>query len=298
MTDENTDPTEVQDLQADPEPVSPAPTVTIGEGGALPDGWQKSTMVPEDLRESSVLSKYKTFPALVDALDKSQRMIGMNRDNFLFKPTASSTDEEKAAFYRGLGVPEDPDGYKEHIQRPDMPEGLPYDENAEAEFLKGAATEAKLTPEQAQWVLDYAVARDIAGENARLESAAKAQGQQLDAVEQQLRGDKEFGGNNFDANMELAKRAWRQFNPSEGAEEVEMSLRSSSHSMKWLANVGKALSEGNVHGTKIGEVAGSQTVDAEISEIAKNPDYTRRTPEGQRLRARMEALHNKKYPEQ
>jgi hypothetical protein len=103
--------------------VSEDVTQFIGEDGSFKDGWIEG-LVPEDLRNEIVFRDMaKTNPNIRDSLKmlaNAERAIGKKG---LIVPTDSSTPSEWDAFYKTLGRPDKPNGYKL-----EYPKDMPVDE--------------------------------------------------------------------------------------------------------------------------------------------------------------------------
>jgi hypothetical protein len=98
----------------------------IGTDGSLKEGWIDG-LVPEDLRSEMVFKDLSnTNPNVKDItkmLGNLQKAIGKKG---LIQPTDSSTPSEWDVFYKALGRPDKPDGYKldypKDMPTPEVPE--------------------------------------------------------------------------------------------------------------------------------------------------------------------------------
>jgi hypothetical protein len=70
----------------------------------------------------------------------------------IFKPGEDASDEVVKAYREKMGIPETAAGYE--IQRPDLPEGLPYDEETEKAALE-VFHKAGMSKESAQMAMDF-----------------------------------------------------------------------------------------------------------------------------------------------
>lgn len=101
-----------------------------------------------DFAKDPAFANFADAQSMAKALKESQALVGKK----LGIPGAESTPEEKAAFYKALGVPDAPEGYG--LKKP---EGLPpaldkmYDDQMLGGFQK-LAREQNLTPAQAQGI--------------------------------------------------------------------------------------------------------------------------------------------------
>ncbi len=163
--------------------------------------------VPEDYRGEKTLSKYETIGDLAKGHVHLSRMMG----NSVKIPGEDSTDEERNDFYTKLGRPETADAYD--YQRPDMPEGMHYDDGAEKAFKELAHKEG-LTQGQLgsimdfynKFALDSQIDRKLQMDEAYFKGEAALQ--------------KEWGMKGYDRNVSIAQRAMKEF----GGPELEKLL--------------------------------------------------------------------------
>tara|TARA_R100001443_G_scaffold2676_4_gene8765 strand:- start:6263 stop:7108 length:846 start_codon:yes stop_codon:yes gene_type:complete len=126
------------------EPVQPTALETpaeVAEGGS---GNSFMEMIPEELREHPSLSPIKDVGNLARSYVNAQRLIGSDKVPLPKNPTEEDLDN----IYSKLGRPETPQGYE-----------LPVDGNVITEEVAAQyadiAHNLRLTPQQAQGVLDY-----------------------------------------------------------------------------------------------------------------------------------------------
>jgi hypothetical protein len=123
---------------------------------------------------------------------------------------------------------------------------LPDGVTADVELMDGFKTlakEHKLTSEQAQKLVDF----NLAAAKKQAERTARAWEQQKKSWEAELKADPEFGGQHFDANMDVANKAARQF----GGEALVKVLEDTGLGrhpvlVKMLSAVGKAIADDKV----------------------------------------------------
>ena len=108
-----------------------------------PVDWKAS--LPEDLRTDPSLTDIKDVGNLAKSYINGQKLIGKNR---IALPDEKATDEEMSAFYSQVGRPEKSDGYQ-FGDRPELPEGMEYDEGFETQF-KDMAYQSGLSAKQAK----------------------------------------------------------------------------------------------------------------------------------------------------
>ena len=108
------------------EPVANADTST--EETPKETSWLDS--IPEEFRDKPSFTKYKSLEDFSKGYDNVTKMVG----NSVRIPTEESTEEELNEFYTKLGRPDSHEKYS--YERPEMPENIPYSEEAEKEFFK------------------------------------------------------------------------------------------------------------------------------------------------------------------
>ena len=139
----------------------------------------------------------------------------------------------------GGDAPKDAGGAPESYEPFNLPEGVKL-ESEDLEAFTGFAKELNLSQEQAQKLLerDLAVRKSIEERvNAEADAAIKGW---LEAA----RADKEYGGERFDANIAVARKALEAF----GTPELKAMLDSSGlgnhpEAIRFMYRVGKAISE-------------------------------------------------------
>jgi len=153
--------------------------------------------VPEEYRDEKTLSKYQSVGDLAKGHVHLSRMMG----NSVKIPGEDSTDEERNDFYNKIGRPETADNYE--YERPDMPEGMAYNDDAEKAF-KHLAHDQGLSQTQLGSILDFynKFALDSQIDNKLLMDEAYFKGE---AALQ-----KEWGMKGYDRNVAIAQRAMRE----------------------------------------------------------------------------------------
>lgn len=131
------------------------------------------------------------------------------------------------------------------------PEGYTPDDAALGE-ITGVFKELGLTQEQAQKLVEY--------DAKRMSSAASPEAQQAAAIEHrnaqvaqwegEIKADKELGGANLDASIQVAQKALASFGSPELSAMLKQSgLGSHPEIVRFFHKVGKELSEGSLHRT-------------------------------------------------
>jgi hypothetical protein len=162
------------------EPQDPAASSTPADSQAAPDGQTQAApasakQAPElpgfsaaatkalkaDPRFATLVGKFKSFDDMATAHMELESKLG----NHVEIPTEKSTPEERAAFYKKLGVPDTADQYA--LEQMDLPPGLAYNAEVEGKFRE-KAIELHLDPSQAAgiygWANQLAVDAHVAAE--------------------------------------------------------------------------------------------------------------------------------------
>lgn len=158
-------------------------------------------------------------------------------------PGKDATPEQWAEFYKQIGAPDTPDAYQ-----------LPVPEGDDGAFAKTAAEwfkDAGLLPQQAQALAskwnEFQSAQAAAYQQAEQQRIA-----QMDAQnKQQEAALKNEWGQQHEANMELARRAVRQFVPSDKAADVISALEDKlgyAETIKLMHAIGRGLGEHDAPG--------------------------------------------------
>ena len=173
-------------------------------------------------------------------------------------PGKDATPDDWAAFYKSIGAPESAEAYE-----------LPVPEGEDAAFAKTASEwfkDAGLLPQQAQALAgkwnEFVSAQKTAVQTAEAERV-KALDSRNKAEEASLKN--EWGGEH-EANMELARRAVRQFIPQAKAGDVITAIEDKigyAETMKFMHAIGKGLGEHDAPGLGNNNQAGRKSA-AEI----------------------------------
>jgi hypothetical protein len=182
-------------------------------------------------------------PAVNDAPAAAPAADAPPAEPVLKMPGKDATPEDWAAFYGQIGRPETPDAYE-----------LPLPEGDAGEFVKMAAPmlhKAGLTGEQAK-TLATEWNSFVAAEQQKAAAAEAAGIAALDARNKAEKAelDNEWGVRNTE-NTEMARRAIRQFIPTEKAAGVINAIESVlgyKETVKFLHGIGKGLAEHDAAG--------------------------------------------------
>lgn len=212
----------------------------MADGDGL--GWRAA--LPSDLQSNEILSSFKEVKDLGagyldlatkhgEATKKVSEFEGRLKDA-LFIPGDKATDQERAAFYGKLGRPETADKYD--LKRPTLPDGMTYDEAGE-KWFRDMAHKLGLSQAQAAGLFD--------AWNGRMDGAFKdIEAKRTKAAQEGLDTLKKQWGGEFDANMNILKRATDAFL---GADEKKFMDESGLGNHPVLVNlfvkIGKAMTE-------------------------------------------------------
>lgn len=234
-----------------PPAVTPPNQGTPPAGGATP--WYDS--LPPDLKGDARITSLKDVGDLAKGYVNAQTLIGAKR---VVVPGDKATPEEKAAFYNTIGRPETPDKYSPPTVKP-IP-GVNIDQAAIA-AAAGKFHELGLTDAQQRGVMDYYLSgiNDTTGRVKQSMESGKA------AAESALRND---WGREYDANIEIARGALRQFGDVESMQEIEAGLGNNPALVKMFHKIGKSLAEDTSRtGTPFAPAGSAAAAMQKISEL-------------------------------
>lgn len=130
-----------------------------------------------------------------------------------------------------------------------LPEGYSISEEQLAAFSP-VLKELGLTQEQADKLVAFDAQRSLAAQEASQQQAIEFRNKQVGEWETALRGDAEFGGANFDANVAVAKQFLTDFGtPELSAFLAESGLGSHPEVVRLFHKAGQELGEGKLHRT-------------------------------------------------
>lgn len=205
-------------------------------GGAPPAGggnWLDS--LPKDLHTETI-TKFKSPEELARGYVNAQALIGQKR---LAAPNDKWGETEWKSFYKELGVPDAPDGYKTPELK--LPEGIKLDD-ARVKKANEALHKAGLTPKQHEAVLRYY------GETLSEQHTASAQQRQA-ALSEGTNALKAEWGDKFDAHLDIARSVIAKFG-DEGLMDtlVESGAANNPAFIKALHKIGSAILEDSARG--------------------------------------------------
>lgn len=170
-----------------------AGTAGTGDGAAHTQGgatggaagevdWRQE--VPEDIRPT--IAKYAKPSDLAKGYSELVKKLGST----VQIPGSSSTEEERAAFYKRLGLPESPEGYE--LSDIVLPDGLQRTQEGDAEFKKFVHS-LKLTKEQTKGLHEWWMKRASEAVVAQRDAAKRRADEQDAAI-------KSAWGSGYEAN--------------------------------------------------------------------------------------------------
>lgn len=205
---------EQQQMEGDPPPADPpladpppADPPLLGDDLSFRQGWQET--LPEEFRAQA--ANFKTLPDLVKSLRHFQQVASGKLDGMVKIPGEDATPEEKAAFYKARGVPEDPTGYE--IQKPEGELAEYYNEDQVQAFAK-EAHEKGLSKDEVSWLVNYQL-----GKAKEAAEAEAAEGRAF--LEERDKILRTAFGNQVDVEVNNAKRVLLTIDPSFDLEQVQ-----------------------------------------------------------------------------
>lgn len=159
---------------------------------------------PEDLRDEPTLKNFNSVEGLAKSYVNIRKM---QPQDMLARP---KTDEDWGKLYDELGRPESADTYE--VQRPEMPESVPYDEDSE-KFFRALAHENGLSQKQFSNIYDAEIKRRMG----MIEAGTSAY--KTYTSERDIRLAKEFG-DALEFHKSSAAVAVKEFASDEDAESI------------------------------------------------------------------------------
>ncbi len=227
------------------EPVQPTTLETPAEVAQGGSGNSFIEMIPEELREHPSLSPIKDVGNLARSYVNAQRLIGSDKVPLPKNPT----DEDLDNIYSKLGRPDTADGYQLAVDGNVITEDI-------AKNYADIAHNLRLTPQQAQGVLDYY-------KSSVAQSAEAAQQQVEQQAEQTAAELQKEWGQAFEQKVTAAKEVVEQFG---GTDLLQMKLEDGTLIGNHPAFI-KAFAA-------MGEFKSTVTSEDTVSENATNKAYT------------------------
>ena len=186
----------------------------------------KSKIDPELAKEAS-LATFTDINDVVKSYVHARRMVG--KDKIVLPDPEYATEEEWNNVYKKLGLPEK-DKYKVEFGE------AKYDEEFKKAFTENAHA-AGVLPKQAQKIWEFM--------HGQIEGASNKSSEQYKAkLEQDAANLQKEWGSGYQAEMETAKQAFRQFADDDTIKYFkESGLASDVNMIKFLNKIGKSLNE-------------------------------------------------------
>lgn len=248
--------------------------------------------LPDDLKGSDALSRFKDVPALAKSFLETKALVGANTVKL---PERTASDEDWQAFYTKAGRPEKADGYQ--LPTEGLPDGFQMTDDGKAAFTR-LAHDSGLTERQAATLYrKYAEFTHETQTKAQSDAKTKA-----DAFVEAIK--KEFG-TAFDERLGLSKRLIDQFDDGDRSFAqmlTETGLGNHPAMFRFLSNISKQLAEDTI----LGE--GKQTVgrapaeaQAQIGQLQADSEfmtayYDKDNPGHVGAKKRMDELYAQAYP--
>jgi hypothetical protein len=166
-----------------------------GSAATTPQAWM--AQLPDDLKNDEGLAKFST----IGDFAKAHKDLAGKAEGAVFIPGEGATDEEKTAFLKALGIPDNAEGYELKVDN--LPEGLTLTEEG-VKKAKELAHELSLNPKQAQGVFDKWNAEVAAQEKAKVEARTKSFEDGVAALKGEWKGE-------YDSKVAKAAKAIQTF---------------------------------------------------------------------------------------
>lgn len=226
--------------------------ITGTEAEAAPTGatGQTSSWLDTLSEESRALAQARSWDnpeKVIESYRNLESLRGVPSDRLLTLPSADAEPEAWDAVYARLGRPEAPDKYELSI-----PEGVQVHQET-VEGFREAAFKAGLTPQQANALAEWQI-----NHSANLQQQTQAQSQEAIAAEDM--GLRKEWGVAYDKNLNVARAAAKRFGADENIiESMEQSM-GYSKTLKFFAEIGKAVGGEEAFESSEARTAGFQTM--------------------------------------
>lgn len=232
----------------------------IKEDGTFSDNWQD--VLPESLRAPG-LGKFTRPDMLVQSYQHMEKMQGADAERKVLIPNEKTTAEERDSFYRKLGRPDKPDGYKFEI--PKMPEGHEYDKALEGQF-RAWAHEAGLTQPQAATIMQKYNEAGLGKIKQFQELVEQEKTQAITALQREW-------GNAYPEKLDKANAVIRKFDPDGKVQ--DSGFGNHPDVVKMMSAIGDLITEDKA----LGGLPKRQTIsdlEDEIKKIEQSPEFSHR----------------------
>lgn len=242
--------------------------------------WLES--IPTEFREDPSLTKYKSMDDMVKGHVSLSKMIG----NSYRVPTEESPPEEWSEFYDRIGRPESPDKYE--YAKPELPNGVEYDENIQKSFLEEAHAKG-LTQDQVKFALDFHnkyVSDQVIDQH---------RNQEMDRTTSEAELKKRWGPQFYEQNVSVAQRGMNAFVDEKTAQALSnKGYLNDPNFIELMFKVGKGMSEAKmVDAESEREFMDKEKAQAEADSIQKMEAYWNETaPDHEKLKKRFAHLYD------
>lgn len=233
---------------------------SAGSAGASPatsfDTWRE--VIPEDIRNDPSLKDIKDITGLAKGYVGAQKLIGSK-----ISVPGEGDDAAWNTLYDKLGRPVSPDKYD--VKRPEIPEGMAYNEGLEKQFLP-VAHKIGLNTKQVNAL--------IAWQAETMKQEAEQSRQGMKTAEEALK--KEWG-NDYANKVSVAQRVIKDYAGQEVVDFLEKSqLGNNPAFIKFVHEIGSALVEDGAAPKGGGSSGGMTPQDAQkkIDTLLADPQFT------------------------
>lgn len=273
----------MSDMQGSAAAGNPAPDAAGQQSGGSQGQWFDS--FPEEIKGVAQLKGWQSPADAIQSYSNLEKLMGADKaGRGVVMPKEDAAPEEWGKFYDRLGRPQSPDQYK-----------LPVPDGDTGEFAKVAASkfhELGITAKQAESLAEWWNANSQQMQQGQL--AALAQNSEVEM--QALQGE---WGKEFDANIESARRATRQFGvEAQTLEKIEGAI-GTKEMLKLFSSIGKGLGEdAYVDGGKSGGFGMSpEAARVRIGQLKSDPEWSSKYLSGNAdAKAELERLMRSAYP--
>lgn len=207
------------------------------------------------------VTKHKSLNDLIKSHIHLSTLVGRNKVPI---PGDNAKPEDWDLVYNSLGRPKDPDGYK--LPQVQLPEGFPeISPQRQAEFKK-VAHELGLLPGQVSKLYEWYVKGGV-GE---FTQAKEQRDLELGKAEVALRRE---WGKAYEQNIVQARRVLEKFGDDNIKALIEEGMGNNPHFIKFLANVGKQMSEDGIKGVPTRATMTPEEAQRKVAEIQGNPAH-------------------------
>ena len=246
------------------------------------------TMLDVGYRESPTFTKYKSINDLAKSHQHLSTLVGKNKIPI---PGEDGKPEDWDLVFNSLGRPQTADEYQ--LPEFQVPEGFPeVPKEVKAEYKK-IAHELGLLPAQVAKLYEW----DMKNSIAKFQQMNEQRDIELGKAEANLRRE---WGRAYEQNIVQARRILEKFGDDNVRSLIEDGLGNNPHFIKFLANLGKQMSEDGIRGVPTRATMTPDEAQRKIAEIKGNPAhpyYQREHPEHIYALEMMKDLHTAAFPD-